>query len=192
MYALQNLVLCFRLHFTKDSQAVINTAGATVRQLVALVFERVIHEDEQREQLLKVSTNDDNGCDAQQQKNGVDSSAPSQDHKPQQSSRTQPLPLLHHHNQFNGSNTTGYEPPVSTLGPCAADAYHMFQVYYNNILLFCFFLCFLYPTMCLMHTLLYIAIGPCAIGEHRPSILAGGHDRNDQNVWPGTIGICAF
>ncbi|XP_001947417.2 protein MON2 homolog isoform X1 [Acyrthosiphon pisum] len=120
----RNLVLCFRLHFTKDSQAVINTAGATVRQLVALVFERVMHEDEQREQLLK---DNDNGCDAQQQKNGVESSAPSQDHKQQQSSRTQPLPLLHHHNQYNGSNAGGYEPPVSTLGPCAADAYHMFQ-----------------------------------------------------------------
>ncbi|XP_050530236.1 protein MON2 homolog isoform X2 [Daktulosphaira vitifoliae] len=42
----RNLVLCFRLHFTKDS-TIINTAGATVRQLVSLVFERVIHEDQQ-------------------------------------------------------------------------------------------------------------------------------------------------
>lgn len=42
----QNLVLCFRLHFTKDSTT-INTAGATVRQLVSLVFERVVAEDEQ-------------------------------------------------------------------------------------------------------------------------------------------------
>lgn len=42
---LQNLVLCFRLHFTKDSTT-INTAGATVRQLVSLVFERVVAEDE--------------------------------------------------------------------------------------------------------------------------------------------------
>ncbi|KAL4105342.1 hypothetical protein QTP88_020585 [Uroleucon formosanum] len=124
----RNLVLCFRLHFTKDSQAVINTAGATVRQLVALVFERVMQEDERREQLLKACVNDDNGYDAQQQKNGVDSSAPSQDHKQQQSSRTQPLPLLHQHNQYNGSNTSGCEQPAeSTLGPCAADAYHMFQ-----------------------------------------------------------------
>lgn len=38
------LVLCFRLHFTKDSTT-INTAGATVRQLVSLVFERVISEE---------------------------------------------------------------------------------------------------------------------------------------------------
>lgn len=38
------LVLCFRLHFTKDP-IVVNTAGATVRQLVSAVFERVIHED---------------------------------------------------------------------------------------------------------------------------------------------------
>lgn len=43
------MVLCFRLHFTKDSTT-INTAGATVRQLVSLVFERVLAEDE------KVST----------------------------------------------------------------------------------------------------------------------------------------
>ncbi|XP_020288600.1 protein MON2 homolog isoform X3 [Pseudomyrmex gracilis] len=42
----RNLVLCFRLHFTKDCTT-INTAGATVRQLVSLVFERVIAEDEQ-------------------------------------------------------------------------------------------------------------------------------------------------
>ncbi|XP_063218937.1 protein MON2 homolog [Bacillus rossius redtenbacheri] len=41
----KNLVLCFRLHFTKDS-TIINTAGATIRQLVSLVFERVITEDE--------------------------------------------------------------------------------------------------------------------------------------------------
>lgn len=40
------MVLCFRLHFTKNSTT-INTAGATVRQLVNLVFERVIAEDEQ-------------------------------------------------------------------------------------------------------------------------------------------------
>lgn len=44
---LQNVVLCFRLHFTGDCTT-INTAGATVRQLVSLVFERVVAEDEQR------------------------------------------------------------------------------------------------------------------------------------------------
>lgn len=38
-------MLCFRLHFTKDSTT-INTAGATVRQLVSLVFERVVAEDD--------------------------------------------------------------------------------------------------------------------------------------------------
>lgn len=43
---LQTLVLCFRLHFAKNSTT-INTAGATVRQLVYLVFERVVAEDEQ-------------------------------------------------------------------------------------------------------------------------------------------------
>lgn len=39
----KSLVLCFRLHFTKDSTT-INTAGATVRQLVSLVFERALME----------------------------------------------------------------------------------------------------------------------------------------------------
>lgn len=38
-------MLCFRLHFTKNSTTN-NTAGATVRQLVNLVFERVVSEDE--------------------------------------------------------------------------------------------------------------------------------------------------
>lgn len=42
----KTLVLCFRLHFTKDSTT-INTAGATVRQLVSLVFERVLSEDQE-------------------------------------------------------------------------------------------------------------------------------------------------
>ncbi|XP_013409235.1 protein MON2 homolog [Lingula anatina] len=38
------IVLCFRLHFAKDS-ITINTAAATVRQLVSVVFERVVTED---------------------------------------------------------------------------------------------------------------------------------------------------
>lgn len=42
------LVLCFRLHFTRNSTT-INTAGATVRQLVSLVFERVVAEDSETE-----------------------------------------------------------------------------------------------------------------------------------------------
>lgn len=46
----QTLVLCFRLHFAKNSTT-INTAGATVRQLVSLVFERVVAEDEQLSKL---------------------------------------------------------------------------------------------------------------------------------------------
>ena len=41
----QAIVLCFRLHFTKDSTT-INTAAATVRQLVSMVFERVMAEDD--------------------------------------------------------------------------------------------------------------------------------------------------
>lgn len=127
-------MLCFRLHFTKDSQAVINTAGATVRQLVALVFERVLHEDEHLEQQLKdhpVGSNDDiNECDSQQQQNGVDTSLPSQDHRPQHNIRAQPISQHHLHHQYNGSNSSGSDiaAAVSALGPCAADAYLMFQV----------------------------------------------------------------
>ncbi len=43
-FSLKCLVLCFRLHFAKDA-TIGNTAGATVRQLVSLVFERVVIED---------------------------------------------------------------------------------------------------------------------------------------------------
>ncbi len=41
----QAIVLCFRLHFTKDS-ITNNTAAATVRQVVTAVFERMVAEDE--------------------------------------------------------------------------------------------------------------------------------------------------
>ena len=44
IFFVKALVLCFRLHFTKDSTT-INTAAATVRQLVFVVFERVEAED---------------------------------------------------------------------------------------------------------------------------------------------------
>lgn len=125
-------MLCFRLHFTKDSQAVINTAGATVRQLVALVFERVIHEDEQLEQQHKDqnigSRNDDNEYNTQQQRNGADISIQSQDQRQQQINRAQQLSS--HHHQYNGSNVSGSDisTTVAALGPCAADAFLMFQV----------------------------------------------------------------
>lgn len=39
------LSLCFRLHFTKNSTTN-NTASATIRQLVSVVFERVQMEDQ--------------------------------------------------------------------------------------------------------------------------------------------------
>uniref|UniRef100_A0A4W3HLZ4 Protein MON2 homolog n=1 Tax=Callorhinchus milii TaxID=7868 RepID=A0A4W3HLZ4_CALMI len=39
------IVLCFRLHFTKDN-ITNNTAAATVRQVVTVVFERLVAEDE--------------------------------------------------------------------------------------------------------------------------------------------------
>ncbi|RUS78226.1 hypothetical protein EGW08_013995 [Elysia chlorotica] len=38
------LVLCFRLHFTKDSTT-INTAAAAIKQLVSAIFDRVVLED---------------------------------------------------------------------------------------------------------------------------------------------------
>ena len=44
MPLLQAFVLCFRLHFGKDT-ITINTAAATVRQLFTSVFERVVFED---------------------------------------------------------------------------------------------------------------------------------------------------
>nr|XP_034192055.1 protein MON2 homolog isoform X1 [Osmia lignaria] len=80
----RNLVLCFRLHFTKDSTT-INTAGATVRQLVSLVFERVVAEDEQ-----SPDTEDSDEINLEELK----------------------IP-------------TNQAP--KGLGPCAADAYLMFQ-----------------------------------------------------------------
>uniref|UniRef100_A0A8C9WAG8 Protein MON2 homolog n=1 Tax=Scleropages formosus TaxID=113540 RepID=A0A8C9WAG8_SCLFO len=42
------IVLCFRLHFTKDN-ITNNTAAATVRQVVTVVFERMVAEDERVE-----------------------------------------------------------------------------------------------------------------------------------------------
>jgi hypothetical protein len=42
--------MCFRLNFAKDP-IVINTASASVRQLISLVFERVIVEDGARSQV---------------------------------------------------------------------------------------------------------------------------------------------
>ncbi|XP_030556698.1 protein MON2 homolog [Drosophila novamexicana] len=54
------LVLCFRLHYTKNP-TIVNTAGATIRQLVSLVFERVylekdsVHSLQQQQQQLQQS-----------------------------------------------------------------------------------------------------------------------------------------
>ncbi|XP_043493036.1 protein MON2 homolog isoform X1 [Polistes fuscatus] len=80
----RNLVLCFRLHFTKDCTT-INTAGATVRQLVSLVFERVVAEDE----------------------------------------HTLDHPEIEEVNLEELKTPTNQAP--KGLGPCAADAYLMFQ-----------------------------------------------------------------
>lgn len=91
------LVLCFRLHFTKDSTT-INTAGATVRQLVSLVFERVITEDQESE----AATSEQ---DPQHQ---------------QQQQEQQPEINIDELKQAPGQAPKG-------LRPCASDAFLLFQ-----------------------------------------------------------------
>ncbi|KAK5901890.1 hypothetical protein CesoFtcFv8_007203 [Champsocephalus esox] len=46
------IVLCFRLHFTKDN-ITNNTAAATVRQVVTVVFERMVAEDERYQGIVE-------------------------------------------------------------------------------------------------------------------------------------------
>ncbi|KAB1270414.1 Protein MON2-like protein [Camelus dromedarius] len=46
------IVLCFRLHFTKDN-ITNNTAAATVRQVVTVVFERMVAEDERHRDIIE-------------------------------------------------------------------------------------------------------------------------------------------
>ncbi|XP_048357521.1 protein MON2 homolog isoform X4 [Sphaerodactylus townsendi] len=75
------IVLCFRLHFTKDN-ITNNTAAATVRQVVTVVFERVVAEDECYKDVIE-----------------------------------QPIGILGNSNRRS----------VSTLKPCAKDAYMLFQ-----------------------------------------------------------------
>ncbi|XP_043404551.1 protein MON2 homolog isoform X10 [Chelonia mydas] len=75
------IVLCFRLHFTKDN-ITNNTAAATVRQVVTVVFERVVSEDERYKDVIE-----------------------------------QPVPVPGNSNRRS----------VSTLKPCAKDAYMLFQ-----------------------------------------------------------------
>lgn len=52
----KSLVLCFRLHYTKNS-TIVNTAGATIRQLVSLVFERVYLEKNSMASLQGINQN---------------------------------------------------------------------------------------------------------------------------------------
>uniref|UniRef100_A0A2R9BKI0 Protein MON2 homolog n=1 Tax=Pan paniscus TaxID=9597 RepID=A0A2R9BKI0_PANPA len=75
------IVLCFRLHFTKDN-ITNNTAAATVRQVVTVVFERMVAEDERHRDIME-----------------------------------QPVLV-----QGNSNRRS-----VSTLKPCAKDAYMLFQ-----------------------------------------------------------------
>ncbi|RXN00212.1 Protein MON2-like [Acipenser ruthenus] len=46
------IVVCFRLHFTKDN-ITNNTAAATVRQVVTVVFERMVAEDERHKGIIE-------------------------------------------------------------------------------------------------------------------------------------------
>ncbi|XP_078594586.1 protein MON2 homolog isoform X1 [Branchiostoma floridae x Branchiostoma japonicum] len=80
------IVVCFRLHFSKDS-SVANTAAATVQQVVSVVFERLVVED-----------GDENPDTVNSEVKDKTTSSP----------------------------RPGKKPPVS-LGPCAADAYLLFQ-----------------------------------------------------------------
>nr|CAD97657.1 hypothetical protein [Homo sapiens] len=75
------IVLCFRLHFTKDN-ITNDTAAATVRQVVTVVFERMVAEDERHRDIIE-----------------------------------QPVLI-----QGNSNRRS-----VSTLKPCAKDAYMLFQ-----------------------------------------------------------------
>ncbi|XP_041444584.1 protein MON2 homolog isoform X2 [Xenopus laevis] len=75
------IVLCFRLHFTKDN-ITNNTAAATVRQVVTVVFERMVAEDERHKDAVE-----------------------------------QLVPVTGNSNRRS----------VSTLKPCAKDAYMLFQ-----------------------------------------------------------------
>lgn len=94
------IVLCFRLQFTKDPTT-INTASATVRQLVSLVFERVILEDQEM----------DNNAIALAAQPSTSESQAEKEVKP-----APPLPLPQ----------TPAQPP-SGLNICAADAFLLFQ-----------------------------------------------------------------
>ncbi|KAM9311030.1 protein MON2 homolog isoform 3-T3 [Gastrophryne carolinensis] len=75
------IVLCFRLHFTKDN-ITNNTAAATVRQVVTVVFERMVAEDERHKDVVEPV-----------------------------------VPVTGNSNRRS----------VSTLKPCAKDAYMLFQ-----------------------------------------------------------------
>lgn len=97
----KTLVLCFRLHFTKDSTT-INTAGATVRQLVSLVFERVGTEEKEAAAIaaaLQASPSVAGSLDVDRREVNLEE-----------------LKLA-----------TGTAP--KGLKPCAADAFLLFQVY---------------------------------------------------------------
>lgn len=96
------LVLCFRLHFTKDSTT-INTASATVRQLVSLVFERVITEDQEVGTVV---------ADTAQ--------TPQQPQPP-------PPPIETNVEELKQAPTQTPAQPPKGLQVCAADAYLLFQ-----------------------------------------------------------------
>lgn len=95
----KTLVLCFRLHFTKDSTT-INTAGATVRQLVSLVFERVGAEETEAAAIAAAIATTSTATVDSEEKREV--------------------------NLEELKMATGTAP--KRLKPCAADAFLLFQV----------------------------------------------------------------
>lgn len=102
----KSLVLCFRLHYTKNS-TIVNTAGATIRQLVSLVFERVYLE---KDSLSSLQQKDSSGNVVE-----IDVS---------DSSIT------------GGSGSSSLPGAPNEMSPFATDAFFLFQVSYFIFLLF--------------------------------------------------------
>ncbi|EDW04109.1 protein MON2 homolog [Drosophila grimshawi] len=92
------LVLCFRLHYTKNP-TIVNTAGATIRQLVSLVFERVYLEKDslpslQQQQLLQQQQHHQQQQQQQQQQQSG-SSSPDADSNSTQDGQTYAMDAFH-------------------------------------------------------------------------------------------------
>lgn len=104
----KSLVLCFRLHYSKNS-TIVNTAGATIRQLVSLVFERVYLEKD------ALTTITGTGVNSSIPKDGIN-----------QSSGASPSESLESNIESNADRgNTGNANNMQTF---ASDAFFLFQV----------------------------------------------------------------